>query len=259
MHRPPPKPPGRPTTTPSTPTSPAPASAKAAPEKGAGPHAKLMATMPMHLQRPLEVKGDAKAPPRAAPTTTKADDAVDADVARQALQEVASGKKTWAEVMNLTRQEAFGMAQGAYRLFEFGQHQQATKVMEALVIMNPKAASFHALLGGMLGRMGDDDGADVRYSEAIRLEPKNLAARVNRAELRLKRGQIPEALEDLVAATAADPKGQSPLGRRAHALAKTTSTALKELIARHRGGARPAPARPGTPAPGARPAPKRLR
>ena len=150
------------------------------------------------------------------------------------LSAVADGTLTWAEVMGMTRAEAFGIAQSAYRLFEFGQREKGRAVLEGLVVANPKVAAFHALLGGMQGRLGDEKAAQESYSKAIAIEPGNLAARVNRAELLLKQGALDVALDDLIAATKIDPSGKSPLGKRAFHLARTTSAGLKELIARAR-------------------------
>jgi predicted Zn-dependent protease len=154
---------------------------------------------------------------------------------------VANGKKTWAETMGMTRQEAFGLAQSAYRFFEFGQRERGKAIMLMLIELNPKVAAFSALLGGMLGRDGDEEAAAQCYSTAIALEPLNLSARVNRAELFLKQGKLDGALEDLLAATKADPEQKTVLGKRAWRLARTTSQALKELIARAPAARRPPP------------------
>jgi predicted Zn-dependent protease len=164
------------------------------------------------------------------------------------LQQIARHEITWAEAMDLTRSEAFGIAQNAYRLFEFGQHARGRKIVEGLVILNPKVGAFHALLGAMAGRMGDEQTAAESYSAAIAVEPGNLAARVNRAEMRLKSGNLGDALEDLLAATKLDPKGKTPLGKRALSLARVTSAALKELLKK-------APPRPASST--TKPAPKR--
>lgn len=153
-------------------------------------------------------------------------------VTEQQLIAIANGQLTWAEAMGMTRQEAFGLAQSAYRFFEFGQRQRGQAVMEALVELNPNVSAFHALLGAMHGRQGRSEHALRCYSTAITLEPLNLSARVNRAELFLKVGALDSALDDLVAATKADPQQKTPLGKRAWRLAKTTSQGLKELIAR---------------------------
>ena len=146
------------------------------------------------------------------------------------LQQIARHEITWAEAMDLTRSEAFGIAQNAYRLFEFGQHNRGRKIVEGLVVLNPRVGAFHALLGAMAGRMGDEAAAEAAYTAAIGVEPDNLAARVNRAEMRLKAGNLGDALEDLVAATKIDPKGKTPLGKRAQSLARVTSQALRELL-----------------------------
>lgn len=170
-----------------------------------------------------------------------------APITEAQLIEVALGTKTFAEAMGMTRQEAFGLAQSAYRFFEFGQQQRAVATMELLVTLNPKTAAFHALLGAMKGRLGDEGAAKDCYSRAIACEPTNLSARVNRAELLLKQGDLATALDDLLAATKADPTQKTALGKRAWRLAKTTSTALKELLSRTKAPPRPTSARtPGS-------------
>ncbi len=162
------------------------------------------------------------------------------------LKEIALGKKTFAEAMGMTRQEAFGLAQGAYRFFEFGQRERGLAIMQMLVELNPKTAAFHALLGAMQGRLGDEKSAAESYTRAIALEPANLSARVNRAELYLKQGVLDAALDDLLAATKADPQQKTALGKRAWRLARTTSSALKELIARAKAAPAAAPPKPAS-------------
>ncbi len=164
----------------------------------------------------------AAAPPPSSPKKTPA----------EKLAAVLAKEITWAEAMGMTQAEAFGIAQSAYRFFEHGQRDKARQVMEGLVVANPQVGSFHALLGAMAGRMGDEVEAERCYSMAIKLEPQNLSARVNRAELRLKTGFLDQALEDLVQATKIDPQAKTVLGKRAWRLARVTSAALRELIGR---------------------------
>jgi predicted Zn-dependent protease len=235
----PPKPP--PSKGPTTPAAPS-----VAPGAAARPAAKVPFANrpPLASQLPATKAPPATTTPAAAATqltpgaaSTKKEGAL-----FKKLQQIARHEITWAEAMDLTRSEAFGIAQNAYRLFEFGQHDKARKIVEGLVILNPKVGTFHALLGAMAGRMGDDKTAADSYSAAIAVEPENLAARVNRAEMRLKAGNVGDALDDLVAATKIDPKGKTPLGKRAQSLARVTSRALRELLQK---------------APAARPAPRR--
>ncbi|MDP2344469.1 MAG: hypothetical protein Q8O67_26170 [Deltaproteobacteria bacterium] len=166
-------------------------------------------------------------PPKMAPVLVKS-----GKTPAEKLAAVMAKEMTWAEAMGMTQAEAFGIAQSAYRLFEHGQREKGRGVMEGLVVANPKVGSFHALLGAMAGRMGDDVEAERRYTIAIELEPANLSARVNRAELLLKTGHLDRALDDLLAATKIDPQQKTPLGKRAWRLARVTSSALRELIGR---------------------------
>ncbi len=185
------------------------------------------ASKPVLGAKPLPARPFTPPPlaPKASTTTTK-------PVTEAQLLAIAGGTLTWAEAMGMTRQEAFGLAQSAYRFFEFGQREKGQGIMAALIELNPKVPAFHALMGAMHGRQGRETEALRSYSTAISLEPLNLSARVNRAELFLKTGAIDQALDDLIAATKADPQQKTPLGKRAWRLAKTTSQALKELIAR---------------------------
>ncbi len=141
---------------------------------------------------------------------------------------------TLAEAMGLTRSEAYGLAFTAHRLFEHGQSARATAILEGLMVANPKDAYFATLLGAIHGRSGDDDEALRLYNVAAKLDPKNLTARVNRADLLLRRGDLAGALDDLTAGARLDPNGKTPLGKRAIALARSTSAALHAALAQRR-------------------------
>ncbi len=168
------------------------------------------------------------------------------DARLQQLEDIAAGKITWAEALSITRTEAYGMANAAQRFLDIGQVDRARAIVEGLVVLNPQDGYFHAFLGALKGQKGDEDGALECYSNAIRLDDKNLAARLNRAELLLGKGDIEAAIADLAAATKLDPQGATPLGKRALSLARATADALQEAV----GGARPkAPAKAPEPAP----------
>lgn len=151
------------------------------------------------------------------------------------LEDIGAGKSTWAETMGITRTEAYGMAHAAQRFLDLGQTDRARNIVEGLVVLNPHDAYFHAFLGALKGQKGDEDGALECYSNAIRLDDKNLAAVLNRAELYLGKGELEPAIADLARATKLDPTGSTPLGKRAISLARATATALQEAS----GGPRP--------------------
>lgn len=160
------------------------------------------------------------------------------------LQALAQGKKTWAEVAGLTREELYGFAQAALRMQKIGKHDHAKKIVEGLVAANPKDGYFHALLAAMHGRAGDETKALAAYDEALKHDPTNLEARVVRAEMLLKKGELQRALTDLAEAAKIDPEQKSPYAKRAVALARATTQALQAALADYNKRA----GRPGPPA-----------
>ncbi len=140
------------------------------------------------------------------------------------------GEITWAELTGLTMQEAYSFAEVAYNLFEQGKYDQAQTIVEGLVISNPYDGYFHGLLGAIYGRKGMHEEAQEEYSIAIDLDPTNLSAYVNRAEIFLQHGDIEKALRDLKKAIDLDPKGEKPFGVRARALAAATASVLEEAL-----------------------------
>lgn len=140
------------------------------------------------------------------------------------------GEITWAELTGLTMQEAYSFAEIAYNLFEQGKYEQAQTIVEGLVISNPYDGYFHGLLGAIYGRKGMHEEAQEEYTIAIDLDPTNISAFVNRAEIALQHGEIEKALKDLKKAIELDPKGEKPFGIRARALAAATASVLEEAL-----------------------------
>lgn len=169
---------------------------------------------------------------------------MDDETRTKLLEQLARGETTWAAALGLTRTEVYGIAHAAHRLLGLGQIELARKIVESLIVLNPQDGYFHAFLGAIRGQEGDEDAALRHYNDAITRDGKNLAARVNRAELYLRRGQLEAALGDLTAATRIDPEGKTPLGKRAVGLARGTASAMHDAL-----GHRKAPTKSAEPEP----------
>lgn len=156
------------------------------------------------------------------------EDGPDASWTPADLEKFARGELTWSELTGMSMDEAYAFAEIGWTLLQQGKLQEAQAVIAGLVLSNPYDSNLHALLGSVHGQRGSTDEALREYGIAIDLDPKNLAARVNRAELLLRTGRIPEAVEDLKQAVALDPKGEKPAGVRARALAGATSRIVAE-------------------------------
>ena len=140
------------------------------------------------------------------------------------------GEITWAQLQGLTMEEAYAFAELAYTLFEQGKYDEAQTIFEGLVISNPYDAYFHSMLGAIYARKDMQEEAAEEYSIAVELDPENISAYVNRAEILLQHGEFELAMDDLQAAIKLDPKGEDPSGLRARALAGATAAIIEEIL-----------------------------
>jgi tetratricopeptide (TPR) repeat protein len=152
------------------------------------------------------------------------------------------GKLTYAELVGMTAEEAYAIADVAFDLFEQGKYDDAKSIVEALVIANPYDATFHNLLASIYGKKEMWEEAYEEYSITIELDKENIGAHVNRAEILLQHGEMELALEDLTAAAKLDPNSEDPYGVRARALATATLAIIEELLKAQEAGEGGAPA-----------------
>jgi type III secretion system low calcium response chaperone LcrH/SycD len=139
------------------------------------------------------------------------------------------GDITWAQLQGMTMEEAYGIAEYGYGLYQEGKYHDARTVFEGLVLCNPYDAYFHNMLGAVCQQLDLEEEAHQAYSTAIDLDEENLHALVNRGELQLKNGEFDKALDDLERAIALDPDGNDPAALRARALAMATAKAMEAL------------------------------
>ena len=164
-----------------------------------------------------------------------------------------AGKMTYAELLGLTADEAYVMADLAYDMFNMGKLEDAKVIVEGLVISNPYDPVFHNLLANIYAKKEMWEEAVQEYSVVLGLDDKNIGAWVNRAELALQHGELEAAMMDLEKAILLDPEIKDPYGVRARALAGATLGVLDEALAK-RGESPEAGAKPAAGTPGAKPA-----
>lgn len=117
----------------------------------------------------------------------------------------------------LGKKQIAEMAQFGHHLFENGRVTEAKAVFEGLVELGVEDAFPHTMLGILFLSEGATDRALALFQAALTLDPRDLAARVYRAEVQLGQGKVRTAvaeLETLAASTPAD----SPFGERARKL-----------------------------------------
>lgn len=146
------------------------------------------------------------------------------------LEKFILGEMTWAQVQGVSMEQCYAFAEFGYNLFEQGKYEEAQKVFEGLVVLNPYDAYFHAVLGSIFARQNRADEAIKEFSVAAQIDPTNAQVLVNRAELYLRKGQFEGAMGDLQKAIAIDPKSEEPAVGRARTLAAATAGLIEEIL-----------------------------
>lgn len=153
------------------------------------------------------------------------------------LEAFVRGDGTLAQVLGVRAEEAYGIAQLAYNLAESGQLDDAAALAEGLVVLNPEDPYFHSLVASIYIRQERTDEALSFLDQALEIAPDDVAARVNRGEIRLNRGELEAALEDFQHAIDRDPEGVDPSGNRARMLVGVATLVLQQAVERQNGGA----------------------
>jgi tetratricopeptide (TPR) repeat protein len=107
----------------------------------------------------------------------------------------------------------------AFQLYEQGLYEEARAIFEELSERDPAEAYYRTALGAICLAEDELDRAVEHFDEALRLNPGDAAALVNRGEVNLRLGNILEAAQDFARAVDLDPENKDPLTMRARLLA----------------------------------------
>lgn len=137
---------------------------------------------------------------------------------QEALEKLATGQATLAEVVGLSREQLYEIAQQGYRLLNSGKLEEARQIYAGLVAANPYDSVFHCHLGAVYWRLGDLEKAFEEYDASLRFNIANVDALAGRGELYVAKGDAKKGIADLRAALENDPEGKHPATVRARAL-----------------------------------------
>jgi Tfp pilus assembly protein PilF len=130
--------------------------------------------------------------------------------------------------LGVTEQEFREMGRIGAMYYNRGDLGKARTVFEGLVAMDPSSSDAHAALGALLTRTLENELALAHLNRAIELNDKQIAAYVNRAEVRLRQKQGGEAaVADLKRAIELDPRQKNPAANRARAMVMGIHDALE--------------------------------
>ncbi len=115
----------------------------------------------------------------------------------QILPQWAAGKLTLKQIKGYTDDELYAIAHTGYFFLMQGKNEEARTLFEGLVAIDPRNAYYYRALGVIFHKLGEEDRAIRQFGYAIRVNPRNPAAYVNRAEVYISRQEFGPAQEDL--------------------------------------------------------------
>jgi Flp pilus assembly protein TadD len=150
---------------------------------------------------------------------------------REKALRLARGEITLAQYAGLRREELYAIAREAYRMMCGGRVAEALSIYRGLAAADPYDSVFRCHLAAALLRTGDAQGALSEFDAALRLNVSNGDALSGRGETQLRLGQFSEAVKDLTAAVALDPKAARPSTARALSLLNAVREAARQKSA----------------------------
>ncbi len=120
---------------------------------------------------------------------------------------------TFAQEFGFTSDQLQALTSQAFDLIDAGDLDGAIVVFDGLLVLNPDDARIQAALGSVFHQQGKLSEARAAYDTALSLDANTVLARVNRGELRCKRGDL-DGIDDLKIAA----QISSPVQARAQSL-----------------------------------------
>ena len=97
---------------------------------------------------------------------------------------------TLAQYIGFTTDQQQAITSQAFDLLEAGELDGAVVIFNGLLVLNPFDAAIHAALGSVFHEQGKLTEALAAYDTAISIDGNTALARVNRGELRCRRGDL---------------------------------------------------------------------
>lgn len=115
----------------------------------------------------------------------------------QSVLDYLKGQKTLAQMFNITPEMLRFMIEQGYTQFKTGRYDDAERIFKVLTFLDWNNPFFHSVHASILQKQKKYGPAVASFTEAIKLNPKDVVSLVSRAEIFLVHGHIPYAQHDL--------------------------------------------------------------
>lgn len=144
----------------------------------------------------------------------------------QSVLDYLKGKKTLAQMFNVTPEMLRFMVEQGFNQFKTGRYEDAERIFKVLTFLDWNNSYMHSMHASVLQQQKKYGEAVAEYSEAIKLNPKDIVSLVNRAEIFLIHGHVPFAQHDLDQALTCTDIGEAKWLERAKSMKERIVNAL---------------------------------
>ena len=139
-----------------------------------------------------------------------------------AISDLLDEHGSFKEALELDHEQVMGLALYVGQLLEAGNTEDAKRLSEGLVVLEPENAYLHTCSGVVYKALGESQSAIESFERALDLEPENVASNTYLGELCLEAKEIDRAMPHLRRAVELDPQSEDPWANRARALLAAT-------------------------------------
>ena len=137
---------------------------------------------------------------------------------KEVLYALLNDKVSLAELKGISRTDLFQLSEAGFTKFKHGRLDEAEKIFKALILLDHRNGYFHAMMGAVHQKLRRPIEAIMEYSQAIKINPKDISCFVNRGELYLRHKNYRKAAEDFRQAILMDMSGANMWANRARSL-----------------------------------------
>jgi tetratricopeptide (TPR) repeat protein len=145
----------------------------------------------------------------------------------QIVDGLFQGKLSLQQLKGITPRQMLAVAMIGYQLYEQGRYDKAQIVFQGLSVLDPSQSYYRTALGAVYLAAENLNMAQQVLTGALRINPNDLAAYVNRGEAYLRQGKVLEAAQDFKKAVELDPEKKDPISHRARLLATATLETIR--------------------------------
>lgn len=148
------------------------------------------------------------------------------------FQALLQGHDNLVDALGISLEDILALTLVAQQLAQQGQLDDAQRLLEGLVAIDPENPYLHTCLGTVYMQKGMNEDARAAFGVALAFNPEDIVAHTYAGELALEAGDVEAAVGHFQKAVELDPEGKDPFANRARTLSLLVATIAKEVQAK---------------------------